>query len=310
MFRLLWNKKALILLLAVFVALLPQAAGRPAQMLSKTLLTSVGIDKQDGEYVLYGQEVKIPKGGQTSGTETVVEGGGVSLGAAINKLAATTGREVSLAHCNLIVLGAGLDGENIAELLKYFLNRAELNNNCTILYTKEPVKDMLDEQQQLRAKFASDNAFGKPPTLERFFKDYLRASSCSVLMQQPGKAAIFKNGRYAFSLDENQTRALGYLSGGGTKIRITHDNHVLHVLHKKVKINKNKIHMKITAEIESDPFLSNSELTALADVVKSKLELDIKNALEHAYSNGADVLQLGYLYSNFDIKVDVRIIAE
>jgi len=86
MFRLLWKKKALIVFLVVLVVLLPQAVSRPAQMLSKTILTEITIDKAGGIYTLTGKEVETIPGQTAEHRNKTLVASGASIGDAINKI--------------------------------------------------------------------------------------------------------------------------------------------------------------------------------------------------------------------------------
>jgi len=311
MFRLLWQKKALIAFLIVLIVLLPSAASRPAQMLSKTLLSEITIDKVDNEYTLTGKKVETKPGSQTSEKETKpLETAGPSVGAAINKMSADSGQEVSFAHCTLIVLGEGLRDENLADLLKYFLHRTELNNNCELAWKEKG---------------------NNKTTLEKFYKDYMRKTSTSILSQGPSEIAVFKNGKYHLSLDETQTQALDFALGKTVKQRILYENHVLQVINNKADIKTKYINgtpiinltIKTKLELESNPQATTAELANIKYLLEQKLRQEIEQTAKHCYFNAADPLhlfekfqpkgislELSDLYSRiqFNVKVDLHII--
>ena len=322
MFNKLWAKKALILFLVLLVALLPQSVSRPAQMLSKAVLTEITIDKVDGEYVLTGEMIKNLPGGGPAGLATIetepVSGIGTSVAAAINKISAEMGRDVSFAHCKLMIMGEGLRFENLADILQYFLHRTEINNNCAVAWVEK----------------------GRTTTLEQFYKDYMRHTAASVLTHGPVDTAIFKSGRYAFTLDETQTDALGFLQSKRTSKRITHQTDILHVTHNKANIEtalKNgvptvTVTLRTRMILESNPMADAASLAQIERALESKLSGDINATLALLCQHRADILALHdrfyrrhtgdfkkYLRTKsfddffdeiqFIIKVDVRVIS-
>jgi len=301
MFRILWQKKALILFLVVLLVLLPGAVSRPAQMLSKAVLTEITIDKAGGEYVLTGEMVINEAGGGIGGggmggggegekrTKTLVATG-ASLGDAINKMSASQSKQVSFAHCNLMIMGEGLAGENLADLLRYFLHRTEINNNCAVAWKEK----------------------GRKTTLERFYKDYMRYVSTSTLTQGPVESAVFKSGKYAFTLDETQTTAVELLRSQKPKKRFVQDGEVLHVLSNRCNIKTSfkddiptvNIKLKIKTQLETNPQASTESLVQLARGLEQRLLDDVTQTLSHIYGQDADVLEL---YEKFYRKHNKRL---
>ncbi|MDR0462472.1 MAG: Ger(x)C family spore germination C-terminal domain-containing protein [Christensenellaceae bacterium] len=286
MFRILWQKKALILFLAVLIALFPSAASRPAQMLSKAVLTEITIDKTNGEYTLSGEMIQIEPSNETPAKKTVpVTASGVSVGECINKIADAQNKQVSFSHCSNIILGAGLEGENVAEILRYFLYKTELSNKCTLSWQEK----------------------GNRTSLERFFKDWLRPASAGVMSKGSHETAVFKDGKFAFTLDEIQTDAFDFLMGARIKKRLTTGNEVLHIVSNMSKIKGNNIHVKIKAELESDPHADAQKRQLIAKTLEEKLKSNINSMLEMLYPN-YDVLNIGIKNSNFNTKVDITVI--
>ena len=72
MFRLLWRKRVLLLFLAILVVLLPQAVSRPPQMMSKTILTNVTVDKEADQYILTATVQGLPSSNETDGKKKTV----------------------------------------------------------------------------------------------------------------------------------------------------------------------------------------------------------------------------------------------
>jgi len=183
-------------------------------------------------------------------------------------------------------LGHGLEGENIADLLRYFLHKTELNNNCAVAWAEQ----------------------GRKTTLEQFYKDYLRTTSTSLLAKGPTESAVFKNGRYAFSLDTTWTTALYFARGIPIKQRVLIDNHVLHVISNSSKIKSRNITVRARMTLESNPHASATELKEIKTALDKKIKTEILDMLEFTYRKNADVLGLYEHRLDFKVKVDVDVI--
>lgn len=337
MFRLLWEKKALIAFLLVLVFLLPSAVARPAQMLSKTLMTTIGVDKVNGEYVVSGEMIvnKFDQSGKKS--SEVIKSNGPSVGAAVNNLSATQGREVSLGHCTLLVLGSGLANEDITDVLKYFINKTELHNNCAIIYTNSDVEGLIKGSlregdasgnllQQI-SEYNQKNVFGKPTSLETFFKNHMRATSTNVIgvaeletdaVSNKSKSAVFKNGKFAFKLDDKQTAALNFLQKKNTNVRLVQGSEVFNILSKRAYIYTGfvgeiptlDITVKIKVNLESNPHASDNFIADLKEQLQVKIEKDIRDVLDHCHTKGADVLNVYDKFRQNNSKAFKKLISE
>jgi len=278
MFETLWRKKAMILFLVVLVVLLPAAVSRPAQMISKAVLTEITIDKQDGQYMLTGK---------TADSEQPVTASAPSVAECINKIALEQSKQVSFAHCSAIILAEGLKDENVTDLLRYFLYRTELNNNCGIAWLES----------------------GKRTDIDGFFKDYLRYSSASVLAKGTTEAAVFKSGVHAFDLDEVQTDAINLVTNQKSNKRVSCGNEVLHILHSNSEIKTfmndgtptAEIKIKMKLNIESNPLADKRLMQDIEVNLKEKLNGDIKSALAAVYPQ-ADIFNLYDRFHQFNTR--------
>jgi len=173
MLRTLWRKKVLVVFLLALLILLPAASVRPAHASSKAIFLSVGIEKAADGYTVIGAMVD----------KKVVSADGATVLEAIEKITADQGRKVSLAHCTLIVLSANLADENVADTLRYFLEKFEVTNNALLVWTDADVAKLLETSAadipaggslETIAAHNQEVLFKHPLTLDRFFKDYLR----------------------------------------------------------------------------------------------------------------------------------------
>ena len=199
MFRELWRKKVLIVFIAALLILFPAASVRPAQALSKVVFLSVGVEHGVDGYTVTGA-VMVNRFTNTGEGETrVVSADGTTIEAAFDKITADQGREVSLAHCNLVVFGASLGTENVAEVLKFFVMQPEISNNALLVWTDADVGKLLETSATERTDTAgglvetivarNQHVHSMPLTLERFYKNYLkgREGFMSVITLENGE---------------------------------------------------------------------------------------------------------------------------
>jgi hypothetical protein len=190
--------------------LLPAASVRPAQALSKTIFLSVGVEKAAEGYTVMGAVVVNRFTNQGEAENKVISAQGATIIEAFDKITANQGRAVSLAHCNLIVIGATLANENVAEVLEHFLVQFEMSNNALLVWTDADVGKVLEASLANK----TDSAGGlvetiaihnrKDLTLDKFYKDYLKGrdgymNTISLEDDEPSNKknlAVFREGLF------------------------------------------------------------------------------------------------------------------
>lgn len=205
MFRELWKRKIFIVFAVALFVLFPAASVRPAQASSKTILLSAGIEKTAAGYAVSGTMMK----------NKLTSAEGATVPDAIQKITANTGREVSFAHCNLIVLGASLSSENVADILLYFLEKFEISNNALLVWVDGSVEKALETSMakdtasaggllETIAAHNQKNVFKRAVTLDAFFKDYYKGQSAGIAaislvddeIVNTEQMAVFKDGMF------------------------------------------------------------------------------------------------------------------
>ena len=182
MFKALWKKKFVIITLALLVAFLPMAMTKEATVLGKTIVTAIGIDKQNDEYAVFIESMifnfdpfGVPERELTSATAPTID-------AALEEIGMNMGRKISFSHCSIILLGSGLVDEDLVELLFPFLKKPQLSNGAVMMYTDDDVEEVMrisEETGDVRsAKLQQIAAFNKnrtnqriATTLEEFFRN-------------------------------------------------------------------------------------------------------------------------------------------
>jgi len=259
----LWNKKAAIVFLALLVCLLPMALTRPAQMTTKAILTDITIDRVDGEYVLTGEKVTTEAGdkGPKFKTEPVT-GTDAKFVNTINKIADSTGKTVSFAHCSSITLKDGLADEDVTDILKFFMYQTELNNNCKLSWAE---------------------ASGRKTTLEQFFRDYLRPEKTGLLGSGPARMAVFRDGVFDFELDEAQTNMWAYITGEKPNARVEWGDEFLILQKNSAKMRGNNLTVRANFKLETDPFATRADTEGIRMGLERQLRDGILETLRAVY---------------------------
>jgi CO dehydrogenase/acetyl-CoA synthase gamma subunit (corrinoid Fe-S protein) len=231
------------------VCLLPFALARPAQMTKKAILTGISIDKIGAEYEMTGKMVGAKKSKEVSGKDA-------EFANTVNKIAAETDKAVSFAHCNNIILKAGLENEDLREILKFFLHNAELNNNTCVSW-----EEKCSKQNKV--------------TLEQFMREP------KFMGAGPDKTAVFKDGKFDFELNERQTDALAYVTGGKPMKRVQAGGEYLLLKKNSAKNSKDMIKISVSYKLESNPLASDEKIEELKIARGGELLDDVRelNAL-------------------------------
>jgi len=153
MFKLLWQKKFLLIFLAIVIALLPVAATKQPVVLSKALVTCFGIDYADGVYKVYGEKVIFNFDPFGILERKTLSDEGETVEKAMKAIERSFGRKISFTHCTLIILGKGLvenkPRDEILVALEYFYERRELSNSAAVITSKSDMEKLLEVSDEL-----------------------------------------------------------------------------------------------------------------------------------------------------------------
>jgi len=204
---LIWSKKFVILTLALLVAVLPMAITKQPLALSKTIVTAIGIDKIDDEYKVVCEHIIFNFDPFGVMERELVSAEAPTIDEALDEIGRHQGRTISFSHCTIILLGNGLEEENIMDLLRPFLLNSTLNNSAVLLWTEDDVEELLQASieigdvrsaklQQI-AEFNRNDARFKSTNLESFFKDSLgRDGRAKITIVRKGDNELENSGRF------------------------------------------------------------------------------------------------------------------
>ena len=198
MFKLLWEKKIAIIVAVLLVVLLPIAMTKESIVLSKTIVTAVGIEKtHDGKYTVYTEVIIFnfdPFGVQE---REIHQSTAQTIDEALIEIGVNRGKTISLSHCTIITLDHSLKDENLMELLDVFLQRNDLNNSAVLFWTTSGVEKLMEASiergdaragllQQIAAFNRNRDGFTST-NLELFFKDMLRNQKAKIPLVEVDK---------------------------------------------------------------------------------------------------------------------------
>ncbi|MCL2846701.1 MAG: hypothetical protein FWE38_03355 [Firmicutes bacterium] len=184
MIKWIWKKKIVIVALVLTVALLPFALTKPTVVITKTIVTAMGIDKADDGYTVYTESLIFNFDPFGVPEREIHFATAETIPAAMKIIGQNRGRKLSLSHCTVITLGHELEESDFIKLLWPFIKRNDMSNSAVLFWTDDPVKgvmqtsiDLGDARSALLQQMAEFNRRTDKfaaKTLEEFVKDMMR----------------------------------------------------------------------------------------------------------------------------------------
>jgi len=231
LFKKMWVNKTLTLFLIFFIITFPTAIYQKSEFEKRAILTSIGIDKTDGKYEFSGLVVIEEDPMKISSNVKLVSSEGENISEAVYKLSITLGKEIGLAHCDSIVVGEGLNDENLADILDYFIRTSNLTKNTNLISCPGSAKELLqvntenkDENGITFAKLVStgsDYLAIVEMNIEDFYARYFTKSPVAwmtrvmVEEEQPDSGSQSSQGSGGQSGDSSQGGSSQQSSSGG-----------------------------------------------------------------------------------------------
>ena len=174
---------ALIILLPIFIAL-------PQQAQDRTLILAFGIDKMQEQYEVSAQ-IMVPESSQSGYKEKreVKSSVGKTIDQAIASMQLNEGKDIGVAHANILIINEQAIGEDINSVLDYFIRNRDIGY-LTIATTPNSAKEMLeisanstsDKDSLLRLiSYNNENIFGTDSTLNKLLFGYYSPAQTSII---------------------------------------------------------------------------------------------------------------------------------
>lgn len=191
-------KKTPSLFALVFIVLFffPAALASPPESLTNSIVTAIGIDKEDDQYeVTLLAFLSYPNQSYLEKYETFTSTGS-TLSEAFSIAGMQIGKKISLFHTSTAIISEKmLESEDIASSLDYLLRVASLPQSCLLVATNQKSKTFLDFIQKLDAKsdinleeigfYTSNYISWRDTTINSFLQGYYSPSKCSIINYLP-----------------------------------------------------------------------------------------------------------------------------
>lgn len=133
----------------ICIAFLPRAIIAEPQSRSKLIVRAIGIDKTE-EGFQASAIAFTPKSTQTfSENYKVVEGKGQTLYDALSAISTEAGKEVALAHANVVFVDDEVCKSGLVETLDYLVRDYSLGNDTFVVYVPNSASDIIKQTQSL-----------------------------------------------------------------------------------------------------------------------------------------------------------------
>lgn len=194
-------KKTPMILALIFILLFffPTAIIAPSESVNNSIVTAVGIDKNENDYeVTLLTFVSYPN--QTySEKYQVLTSTGSSLSEALTKAGLQLGKNISLFHTHTAVLTQNMLQEDVVSSLDYLVRVASLPQSCILLATNTNVKDFMEYIKNLNTEsdinleelsFYNANYINwNNTTINAFLDGYYSPVKCSLMSYFPLRAS-------------------------------------------------------------------------------------------------------------------------
>ncbi len=185
------NNPMLIVFFVILLLFAPAALFAPGESMDRAVVTAIGIDKQDDEYII-SLLTFIPTPNQTYlETNSVVNGKGDNMAEALYNAELTLGRKLGLSHVKTAVVNEELLKEDISKDLSYLSHISALSENTVFICTNDKAQDFLNSAQSLEkdiglkledlVDFNVTNIYVTDTTLEAFFKGYYSNTRSAII---------------------------------------------------------------------------------------------------------------------------------
>lgn len=171
-----------------FAIFLPISIALPAQTDTRAIVTGISIDKKEDKYNVALQLITPQSNISNNENLQIVEDEGDSVFDCINNLGIKLGKYVGLEHTNIMIIGDGLQNDDLMNLFDYLYRSSKITLSTIIVYTDGDAKQLLETSAELNNNSSSSlqNNLGfntgiietsQVATLGSFFNDYFSYSS-------------------------------------------------------------------------------------------------------------------------------------
>ncbi len=332
------QNKFLYISLALILLLYPNISARPAESEIRAIVTTVGIDRVEGDEMELTLNFIVPKtAGDVSANLHTVSEKGKTVDEAISKLNYAVGKWVGLAHCEAVVIGENLLNEDVTKYLDFFIRTNNLTTNSLLFVSSTTAKETLKlmanasdpVSQSIKTLIEYDDNMYLPieMNIENFYRAYFSPQSVALIgligtkenTTQGGGSVQGSNSGASSSGDQNissgnasssntsqsSTSPSGGFSSGGSKTLYNQNDLIMLKEGKKVatiKPNEKSVLQLLDKRLRGN-FLFVSDVS-IAELKNADVSLEVydKTVKEMVFfNNGVPVYHFDVtLYLKFD----------
>ena len=314
MLKYIWKNKIMLIIILLAFWLVPQTIGLSEQSQTESIVTAIGIDKQQDEYEVSLQYIIPNSSNGPEGLKIVTEKG-ESVGNAIEKIKLQLGKLSGFAHCKFLAFNDKACEENFTSLLDFLIRRKTNTNNIILINTPDSAKDLLSMSSKLDSDLysflnnnGSDNEledFHDLRTVGDYYGAYFSPVKCIVINSVSIKDSSSASGSESGSGDSSSvSQSAGASSTSESKKELENKGKLLIIKDAKKLITLN--------EEESDNLiLFNPKIKRDNFTVKNFSEGHLKNSnilfnvLNKIYTTKA-YFKKGKPYYKINLKLYVR----
>lgn len=213
MIKYIWKNKILLILLLLGLWLVPNVIGLPEQSRTESIVTAIGIDKNNEDYEVSLQYIVPSAAGSAEGLKINTQKG-KTVGEAIEKIKLQLGKLSGFAHCRFLIFSDGACEENFTELLDFLLRRKNNTNNIVLVNTPDSAKEVLSMSNKLDSDIYSfldnnfsENEFGdfhNLKTIGDYYNTYFSPVKCLLVNRVSLRESSNQNASTSGSSNEEE----------------------------------------------------------------------------------------------------------
>lgn len=277
------------------------------------IVSALGIDKKDNEYILTTQIINTEKNGDEQSNlnaPIIYTGYGNNISEALNNISLKSPKMLYLGHLDVVVISENIAKNYISEITDYFLRNEQINKNFTILVSKGYNPEEILNTPTPLVNFPSGNILGSleisstiggassnvkflsfVDTLKKIGKNSVMSSISLVDNKEENKKELQIDDLGVF----NNNKLVGYLSKedaiGYNFITNNIDNSIINLEcnnNNYIGVNVSNSKTKIKVIFKKNQPVINLNITADGKIIENNCELklnEIKSATEKEINN-------------------------
>lgn len=182
----------MVVLIIVLFLYLPGAFSSPPETDKRAVITALAFDEK-GENEIEASIVMLTpiENASFSETDTIVSATGDTVANTFLKLTLSIGKNLGLAHAEIVIVSAGLAEKNIAEILNHVARSTDISNNTPLIIAEGSAKELLTASHNLSKNtglklqqiivFNEKFLLSVNTNLETFYKSYYSENQSSLL---------------------------------------------------------------------------------------------------------------------------------